>query len=42
MNLEALTIRELLCLWYAHKGEPIADQAANELAARMFDGVLNQ
>lgn len=42
MNLQALSIRELLRIWYAHKGEPIGDQVANELASRMFDSALNQ
>ncbi len=42
MNLQALSTRELINLWYCHKGEPIGDQAANELAERMFHSRLNQ
>lgn len=36
MNLSALTLAELLDLWYYHKGEPLGDQAANEIAERMY------
>lgn len=36
-RLKAMTVQELLCFWYSHKGSPEADAAANELAQRLWD-----